>query len=115
MGLFGTHRKPGEAHSLLIRIRLSDDAMGTSDELALVQDLGGTIAGSIDPAIGMVEGGSAGGGFATLTLKGPDADAIFDAIAPLLESHSFRAGSEVIKRYGPEGSPEERIDLHRDG
>jgi hypothetical protein len=41
-----------------------------------------------------------------LYMYGPDADKLFEAVRPVLESSSFMKGAAVTKRYGP---PEDGI------
>lgn len=49
----------------------------------------------------------------TLFLYGPDADALFTAIRPVLESVPFMRGARVVLRHGPpgEGVPEQTVTL----
>lgn len=63
------------------------------------------------PEVGELDGNDVGQGEATLYLYGPDADRLFAAIEPVLRGGSFPPGSVAVKRYGPPGSPEEKIEL----
>jgi hypothetical protein len=47
----------------------------------------------------------------SLYMYGPDADRLFAAVRPVLESASFMRGAVVHVRYGPPGSPELRVTI----
>jgi hypothetical protein len=65
---------------------------------------------------GMLDGDEWGGGECVIFCFGPDADRLFDAIAPVLEKRPFPKGSHATKRYGgPETTRVERVNLERDG
>lgn len=53
--------------------------------------------------------------FCAIEFHGPDADSLWDALAQELQKHPFPKGSHAIRRYGPEGSRFDRIDLAWDG
>ncbi len=48
-----------------------------------------------------------------LYMYGPDADKLFDAVRPVLESAPFMRGAQVQKRYGPpeDGTPEVSVTI----
>ncbi|MDP1660436.1 MAG: hypothetical protein Q8L55_00845 [Phycisphaerales bacterium] len=55
-------------------------------------------------------------GFKSIAFVGPDADALFDAAAPVIERHPLAKGSHAVKRYGGPGcSRTERSDVSWDG
>lgn len=66
--------------------------------------------------VGVLDGDGWGFGGHDIFLYGPNADALWDAIAPIIEKQPMPKGSHAIKRYQtPKGEREERIDLWWDG
>lgn len=53
------------------------------------------------------------GGDAEAILRGPNADAIWDTIQPVLTELPFMRGAQVTLIYGPigDGSPEKKLEL----
>lgn len=51
------------------------------------------------------------GNDAVLYMYGPDADALWTAIDPVLRQAPLGDGSYAIKRYGPPGATETRVPL----
>jgi len=47
----------------------------------------------------------------TLFMYGPNADALFAAICPTLESIPFMKGARVVLRYGPPGGSEQTVTI----
>jgi hypothetical protein len=62
-------------------------------------------------AAGQLDGDEFGEGTCTIYCYGPDADRLWDAVAPILETEPFPEGSVAVKRYGPPGAREETVDL----
>ncbi|MBX3357908.1 MAG: hypothetical protein KF745_05725 [Phycisphaeraceae bacterium] len=104
------------AHAVLLYIRLSDDAFGTDEDRAacfsLEDDLQKAVAAQ---RAGEYDGNEFGEGLCVIFMYGPDAESLWSAIEPALEKRPFRKGSYAIRRFGPPGAREERIDLHWDG
>ena len=61
--------------------------------------------------IGEFDGNAIGPDGAVLYMYGNDADALFEVVRPALEVAGVPAGSYVVKRYGPPGANETRVDL----
>jgi len=62
-------------------------------------------------AVGEFDGNEIGPSGAVLYLYGPNADALFDAVEPVLRSAPLGAGSYAVKRYGEPGADETRVEL----
>ncbi len=60
---------------------------------------------------GELDGDEFGESGCVILMYGPDAEGLWEAIAPVLETERFAAGSHAIKRYGGPGAREERVDL----
>lgn len=98
--------------AVIVRLRLSGDEFGEWEEREaayaiedrLIAALEGTGSGEFD-------GHEFGGGFATLYMYGPSADRIATVVLSSLAGLEHRAGSVVIKRFGPPGSFEEIVPL----
>lgn len=61
---------------------------------------------------GAHDGHGQGREYFEIFLDGPDAEAMFDAVAPVIEKHPLPKGSHAIKRFG--AAPDartERVDL----
>src|SRR6185295_11835054 len=111
----GESSKPPE-HAVILHIRLGNDEFGTPDEVASMHALEDELASAIKRArAGEHDGDEFGQGECVIYCYGPDADKLWNAVAPVLEPMTFRAGSYVVRRYGPPGSREDRIDLHWEG
>lgn len=103
-----------QQQSLIIKVKLSDDAYGSPDERALLADIEEAIQSRLaDGGAGVLDGDEFGGGCCTIFLYGPDAEALASVVSEVLDRFTFPAGSELVKRYGPPGSTEVRIALDR--
>jgi hypothetical protein len=62
---------------------------------------------------GEFDGNDVGQGQAVLYMYGPDADALYEAVAPVLHGSGLLKGGTVIRRYGPpaEGTREVRTEF----
>ncbi len=109
--------KPGSGdHAVLLHIRLSDDAFGADEDRAACFALEESLQKAIESrGSGEYDGNEFGQGFCTLSMYSWDADLLWESIEPVLEKRPFREGSYALRRYGPPGSREERIDMHWDG
>jgi len=61
--------------------------------------------------IGEFDGNAIGPDGAVLYMYGSDADALFEVVGPVLEGVELPAGSYALKRYGPPGANETRVNL----
>jgi hypothetical protein len=99
--LFGKRAKqaaPAPSHAVLV-----DFAYGSTDLsrlFALEEQLEQAIAAA---GVGEFDGNEVAtdGSDGTLYMYGPDADALFAAVRPILEASDFMNGARVKLRYGP--------------
>jgi len=102
-------------HAVLVKLKLSADEFGTGDEIQSIQELAEQLdVAIIDADVGEFDGDEFGEGECTLYTYGPNADALFSTIEPILRSSRHAPGGYVIKRYGEASDPsaiEVRIDL----
>ncbi len=117
--LFGTKAaKPVEddserdEHAVLVYLKLSDDEYGTTEERERVFELEDRLEDAITRrGAGEFDGNEFGGGFGELYMYGPNADTLSDAISETLRAFPKADGSYLVKRYGPPGATEQRIEL----
>ena len=76
------------------------DLMGLEDELAEAIDSQG---------LGKLDGNKTGPGETIIFLYGPNADALYAGIEPILKKHSLCQLSRAIVRKGPPGSAQREI------
>ena len=97
---------PEVEHAVLIRITsLTDPNSG----LDLIED---PIIEAIESAgVGEFDGNEIGPDGATLYMYGPDADALWSAVDSAVSGTGLGSGSHAIKRYGPPGAREVRVEL----
>ena len=111
--LFGKAANPAEAgeHAVLLH------GFGLDGEVQEMHDLQDELERAIKRAkAGMLDGDEFGGGECVVFLYGPDADALWEAVAPVLEKRPFRKGSYAVRRYGSaEDAREERVDMYWPG
>ena len=120
--LFGSKPAPQatdsskDEHAVLVHIKLAAE-MPSEDEMAKYHALQDQLIAAIEAAAaGELDGDEWGGGECVIYTYGPGADALWDAIAPVLEKHPFPRGSFAIKRYGgPDCGREERVRIEWDG
>lgn len=93
-------RPGGDAseHAVIVHFRYG------STDLSRLYAVEDRLEGAIDEAnAGMLDGNeiATDGADGRLFMYGPDADRLFDAVRPVLESADFLRGAEVELRYGP--------------
>jgi hypothetical protein len=77
--------------------------------LDLIED---SIIEAIETAgVGEFDGNEIGADGAMLFMYGPDADALWDAVDSAVSRSALGPGSRAVKRYGPPGAREVRVDL----
>jgi hypothetical protein len=97
---------------VLVRFKLSDDTLGTLDDLDEIHEFSDTLAALIaERRAGEFDGHECGGGEGTLFMYGPDADWLFHIIEPVLKTWEPLKGGYVVKRHGGPGSRIERIEF----
>ncbi len=78
----------------------------------LVGDLGDRLHEHLKrSAVGEFDGNLIGEDLGVLYLYGPDADRLWQEIEPLVRDATLPGGTYVLKRAGPPGDAETRIDL----
>ncbi len=98
-------------HAVIVRFQYGQDSLDALEtlerdlEIALEVTGAGTYDGNDVPA-------NLSGGY--LYMHGMDADALFRAVRPVLESAPFMKNASARLRYGPmeDGVPERRVHLH---
>lgn len=110
----GVNQTTRNAHAVIVCVKLSDDDLGHPDERESFLDLEDACLEALDdtPEIGEVDGIEEGDGFFRIVCLGPDADALFEAIASALRGFDIPEGSYALKQYGlgPDAR-EERVTL----
>ena len=101
--------------AVLVHLPLTDHPFGSDRERAAIFDLADMLRDAIDDqGVGEFDGEAWGGGLCVLYMYGPDADQLFDVVAPILKEAPLARGSYAIKQYGvPEdlSAREVRVDL----
>ena len=101
-------------HAVVARYRLADDGFGEQDQRTTIRQAEEQLTKAIDQAgVGEFDGNEFGGGQVGLYAYGPDADALYAVMAPVLRSLPFRP-AHVILRYGSASdasAAEHRVDL----
>ena len=98
--------------ALLIRVRLSDDDLGSLQDDDLVHALENAVEIALaEKHAGYFDGHEFGEGWVTLFYYGESATQLFEAAVPTLLQLELRDGSCVVKRYSGPGSREEVVDL----
>jgi hypothetical protein len=96
--------------AVLVMFPLSDGEFGSPKELQILDSLGADLADVIaESGVGEFDGKDVGEGCYRFYLYGPDADALFDAIEPLLLRETWPRQVSAVKRYGPPGAPKVNI------
>jgi hypothetical protein len=116
--------KPGSAaapvesttpeHAVLLKIVYNASGQGLADNATVVSlhALQDRLLEAIrNASAGELDGDEFGEGICTIYCYGPDADRLWDAVAPILETEPFPEGSVAVKRYGPPGAREETVVL----
>ena len=98
-------RKKDEApkveQAVLVHIPLSTDTFGTDEEQEAVFALESELEEAVKASgLGEFDGNEFGGGECVFFMYGPDADALYGLIEPILRSKPIAAGGFAIKRYG---------------
>jgi ABC-type transport system substrate-binding protein len=101
---------PKEAQAVIIYLKLSDDRFGADGETFALYDVEDALEKAVKKA-GELDGHEIGGGFFTIYVYGPDADAMLRAMVPVLAAHVAKSGSYVVERRGPPGASSRRIEL----
>jgi hypothetical protein len=108
-GNLGAHRKPANDHAVLVYFDYGRTDL--SDLFTLERRLEHAIASA---HAGELDGNevAADGSDATLFLYGPDADALFEAVEPILRATDFTKNARVELRYGPPEDGVRQREIH---
>lgn len=102
-------------HAVLVHLVLSDDELGTEEEREAIYLLSDRLEEAIERhQAGEFDGNEFGGGGCVLFMYGPDADALFSSIEPIIRLSPLTRDGYAIKRYGEvddENAREVRVDL----
>ncbi|MFI1652083.1 hypothetical protein ACH4XT_34860 [Streptomyces avidinii] len=101
-------------HAVIAHYRLANDGHGEPDQREAVRQTQVLLIEAIENAeVGEFDGNEYGGGEVVLYAYGPDADALFAVMAPILNDLPFRP-AHVVLRYGSVDDPsaaEHRVAL----
>jgi hypothetical protein len=93
-------------------LKFSDNAFGTPKERQEFQGLEDRVMNAIDAeGVGEYDGNDVGQGWYTLYAYGPSADRLAEVVVPIVQAANPPSGSYTVKRYGPPGSREVRVNL----
>jgi hypothetical protein len=95
-----------------VHVPLSSPGIGTAEERASIQRVSDKLEDAIMlHEVGEFDGDEFGGGECQLFMYGSDANALFQAIFPILTNWQALKGGYAIKRFGPPGSRFEKIEF----
>ncbi|WP_030303711.1 hypothetical protein [Streptomyces katrae] len=101
-------------HAVIAHYRLASDGHGEPSQREAVRQAQFLLTEAIEDAeVGEFDGNEYGGGEVALYAYGPDADALFAVMAPILSDLPFRP-AHVVLRYGSVDDPsaaEHRVAL----
>jgi hypothetical protein len=98
--------------ALLIRIRLSDNDLGSAEDDDHVSALENALESALaEKQAGYCDGHEFGCGWATIFCYGQSVTRLFEAAVPSLLQAELRDGSCAVKQYGGPGSRQEVVDL----
>ncbi|GAA3010735.1 hypothetical protein [Actinokineospora diospyrosa] len=103
----------GENQAVFVTLKLAGGHFGSDDERKVIRALEHDISAAIDAAgTGEYDGDEFGGGEVVLYMYGPDADALFATVEPLLRREPRFPGHAIV-RYGESGTatPRRQVDL----
>ncbi len=95
-------------HDLLIRMRLSNRALGVNAERVAIEELADQLeAAVLEAGVGEYDGDEFGGGTCVLFFAGADADKLLAAMTPLLKRHPMGRSATVTIQRGSDAAPED--------
>lgn len=110
----GPANQTDDDQALIIKIRLSDEDVGTEEDedemFKLDEELREAIAAT---QAGEYDGHEFGGGMFLVYIYGPSAERLFAVAWPILARREFKPGSCVIKRYGKPGANKVIVPLEK--
>ncbi len=108
------HRGGASEHAVTVYLRMSGDAYGSEAEQNQIFDLSDQLETAISAQdAGEFDGDEFGDGLCTLFMYGPDADALFAVVEPVLRASPLAEGAYAVKRYGEVGEANVReVQVH---
>lgn len=95
-----------------VHVPLSNPGVGTAEERASIHSVSDRLQDAIVlHEVGEFDGDEFGGGECQLFMYGPDANALFEAIFPILNNWPALKGGYAVKRFGPPGSRAEKVEF----
>ena len=95
-----------------VHVPLSNRGLGIAEERATIRSVCDRLQDTIVlHEVGEFDGDEFGGGECQLFMYGPDANALLDAIFPILSNWPALKGGYAVKRFGPPGSRTERVEF----
>ncbi|MGW2689906.1 hypothetical protein ACWC6I_43000 [Streptomyces sp. NPDC001414] len=92
-------------HAVIARYQLTGDGFGEPGDRAAVRAAQNLLAEAIEQVgVGEFDGNEFGGGEVAVFAYGPDADALFVVMEPILRDLPFRPAN-VVLRYGSASDP----------
>jgi hypothetical protein len=103
---------PAVDQAVVVALRLSGTAFGSGAEARKIHHLGDALEKAVTQAgAGTFDGEEFDELECQLLFSGPDADAIWRAVEPLLRSSALARGAHATLRYGAAGSRERSVVL----
>jgi hypothetical protein len=98
--------------AIVVHVRLSDQELGSFDDRERAFSLEDRLQDAIrNLEIAEYDGHEFREGWCRFYIYGDDADAMAEAVLPILREFSPAPGSFVVKRFGPPGAPQAEIQL----
>jgi hypothetical protein len=95
-------------HAVITTYRLGSDGFGTAEDRKTVRATEARLRDIVKEAgVGELDGNEFGAGTVSLYAYGPDADALFRTMEPMLRELPFRP-ADVVLRYGEATDPSAR-------
>ena len=99
-------KQPAE-HAVTINIKLTGKSFEDESERVSIEVLEQKITRALENiSFAELDGDEFGQGECSIFLYGQDADKLFEAIHPLLDTWNLFKGGSVTRRYGPPGANE---------
>lgn len=97
---------PALEHDVLLRMRLSNRALGTSAERTAIEELADQLEEAVlDKEVGEYDGDEIGGGECVLFFAGADADRLLAVLSPILKRHPMGRTAKVTIQRGSDSEP----------
>lgn len=105
-----TAEPPDQA--VIVYLKLADKEFGAEGESLALYDVEAAVERAITN-VGELEGHEIGGGYFRIFTYGSNADALFEAMRPALNSPVIQPGSYVLVRRGGPDALADRVELKR--